>query len=416
MPQNKRASPLAFLRGLFHKTEHRTGETEHTADYSMISAAELIALISGGDKPVSVTQALAIPDFSACVNLIASTVATMPVQLYSEAEGHTAPFSDDRVLLLNDDTGDILNGVQFKSSLVRDYLIYGNGYAYIKRQGNRIISLHYVPAMHVSVQKNTDPIFKDAVFLINGQRYEEYDFLKLCRNSKDGVTGTGLVAEQSELLTAQYKLLVFEKVLASSGGSKKGFLQSDKKLDKPSMDELRQKWKELYSSPDTNVMVLNNGLKYTDANQTSVEMQLCELMREGKDAVYRMCGVPSALLSGTGTDEMWEMFYKTAILSVQKAFEATLNRDLLLYSEKTKLYFAFETKELLKGDTLKRYQAYDIALRAGFMQPDEVRYAEDLEPINLDFIKLGLQDVLYNPKTQQIYTPNTNSFVKMGGK
>ena len=42
------------------------------------------------------------------------------------------------------------------------------------------------------------------------------------------------------------------------------------------------------------------------------------------------------------------------------------------------------------------------------MQIDEVRYREDLEPLELDFIKLGLQDVLYNPKTKEIYTPNTN--------
>ena len=35
-------------------------------------------------------------------------------------------------------------------------------------------------------------------------------------------------------------------------------------------------------------------------------------------------------------------------------------------------------------------------------------YLEDLEPLGLNFIKLGLQDVLFNPETKQIYTPNTN--------
>lgn len=52
--------------------------------------------------------------------------------------------------------------------------------------------------------------------------------------------------------------------------------------------------------------------------------------------------------------------------------------------------------------------AYRTALEANFMQPDEVRFAEDMEPLGLNFIKLGLQDVLYDPKTGAIYTPNTD--------
>ena len=56
----------------------------------------------------------------------------------------------------------------------------------------------------------------------------------------------------------------------------------------------------------------------------------------------------------------------------------------------------------------ERFDAYKTALDANFMQIDEVRYAEDLEPLGLSWVKLGLQDVLYDPKTKRIYTPNTN--------
>ena len=41
---------------------------------------------------------------------------------------------------------------------------------------------------------------------------------------------------------------------------------------------------------------------------------------------------------------------------------------------------------------------------------------EDLEPLDLEFIKLGFQDVLYNPKTKQIYTPNTDKTSVMGAE
>lgn len=42
------------------------------------------------------------------------------------------------------------------------------------------------------------------------------------------------------------------------------------------------------------------------------------------------------------------------------------------------LYWAFDTKELLKGDMKTRFDAYKVALESNFMQIDEVRYQEDL--------------------------------------
>lgn len=55
-----------------------------------------------------------------------------------------------------------------------------------------------------------------------------------------------------------------------------------------------------------------------------------------------------------------------------------------------------------------------LALDANFMQIDEVRYAEDMEPLGLDWIRLGLQDVLYNPKTGELFTPNTGTRLRVG--
>ena len=93
--------------------------------------------------------------------------------------------------------------------------------------------------------------------------------------------------------------------------------------------------------------------------------------------------------------------------------QCALNKDFLLEKEKGKYYWAFDTKELLKGDMKERFDAYKVALDANFMQIDEVRYAEDLEPLGLSWVKLGLQDVLYDPKTKLLYTPNTNQLNRM---
>ena len=50
-------------------------------------------------------------------------------------------------------------------------------------------------------------------------------------------------------------------------------------------------------------------------------------------------------------------------------------------------------------------------IKNNFIQIDEVREMEGLPPLGLDFVKLGLNDVLYYPQKGQVYTPNTNQTV-----
>jgi len=106
---------------------------------------------------------------------------------------------------------------------------------------------------------------------------------------------------------------------------------------------------------------------------------------------------------------------KLATIPLMKAITSVLNRDLLLEKEKDTYYFAFDTKELLKGDMKSRFDAYKVALDANFMQIDEVRYMEDLEELGFNWIRMGLQDVLYNPQTGDIFTMNTGKMENLQG-
>lgn len=41
---------------------------------------------------------------------------------------------------------------------------------------------------------------------------------------------------------------------------------------------------------------------------------------------------------------------------------------------------------------------------------------ENMEPLGIEWLELGLNSVLYNPKTKEIYTPNTDSHQDLGQK
>lgn len=378
----------------------------------------LRGLLGTADE-MTVEKAMNIPAVAGSVNLISGIIAMLPIKLYRESGDHsrTEEIRDDtRLKLLNEETGDLLNSYQMKRAIVRDYLLSGAGYVYVKHHGNRIVSLNYVDCTAVSVSKDYDLINKDARIFVTGGCYFPHEFIIMSRNTKDGVTGTGIVKENAEMLTGIYNMIVFEKQLIRNGGSRKGFLECERKLTQDEMDLLRKKWEELYADYSNGVMILNNGIKFVEASSTSVEMQLNENKQTNSRLIYSILNLSEAVVTGTANDEQNSAAVKSAILPIIKELETAINRACLLESEKERSYFAFDVSELLKGDILKRYQAYQTGLSANFLQPDEVRYKEDLPPLGLDFIKLGLNDVLYNPKTKEVYTPNTNQTASVEGK
>ncbi|MCD7859580.1 MAG: phage portal protein [Firmicutes bacterium] len=393
--------------GLFHRKK-----TENRSDAGEIAEASLLRAMLFGSG-VTKEMALQVPTVSGGIDMIAGLVAGTPVKLYRETSGKAQEVKDDpRVRLLNDETGDTLDANQFWRAMVRDYYTGKGGYAYIHRERRKFKSIHYVDEAQISIQKNTDPIFKDFSIMVDGRSYRPYQFLKVLRNSRDGATGVPLTVESSKLIEVAYQTLCFEAYLVKKGGNKKGFLKSEKALTTEAMAALKEAYSNLYSNSSDNVVVLNRGIDFQESSATSVEMQLNENKVTNAEEFAKIFHISTATIGGQAADT--DGLAKLAAIPLMVAIQCALNRDFLLEKEKGKLYWAFDTKELLKGDMKDRFEAYRTALEANFMQPDEVRFAEDMEPLGLNWIRLGLNDVLYDPKTKQIYTPNTNQTAIMG--
>lgn len=376
-------------------------------------------LLQAGISTDTITkeQALNIPAVSACVEIISDTVASLPIKLYQDLDGKVQEvINDDRIKLLNDETGDTLDSFQYKKAVIEDYLLNGAAYTYINRQRNKIKSLHYVDNQSVSIVSNFDPIFKSNDILVNGGTYRDFEFIKLTRKTKDGATGRGILAENNKMLSVAYNSLDFEESLVKTGGNKRGFLKAASKLAKEAMDQLKAAFSNLYKNNNTeNLIVLNNGLEFVEASQSSVEMQLNENKKTNSIEICKLFVVPPSILDGTASDEVYNNWIKTCILPILIAFQTSLNKDLLLPSEKGSFYFAFDVKELLKGDVSKRYSAYSEAVTAGWISKNEIRYIEDLEPIEgLDIVTMSLGEVIYDIKSKKYFTPNTDSIVSSG--
>mgnify|MGYP002558695552 CR=1 FL=1 len=380
-------------------------EAETKIDENSVDDVLLKAIIGGED--IDREKALTIPAVSSAVGLICDSFAMIPFKLYKktikDGRKQTTEIEDKRTNIINNDTGDTLDGFQFKKAICEDYLLGKGGYAYINRKGNKFLGLNYVKENDISIQKNTDKIFKNYSILVDDKEYRPFNFIKLLRNTKDGASGIGYINEINKSLQTAYKRILYELDLMNTNGNKKGFLKSKSKLDKEGMKSLKEAWND-YFKGNSSCVILNEGMEFQEASNTSVENQLNEKNKTFSDEVKEMFH----------TNKSNEEFIRNTVMPIATAFCTALNRDFLLESEKDYYYFAPDYTELVRCTIKERFEAYKIAIESGFKTRNEVRYLEGDDALDgLDLINISLGSVLLDPKTRQIYTPNTNQMVKM---
>lgn len=393
--------------GLFRRKEKPKERADPGREVDA-SDSLLRALISGTD--VDKTILLQIPAVRGCLEKIAGTVCRLPIKLYRKVDGKVEEITEDaRLRLLNKETGDTLNADEFWRAMLEDYYLGRGAYAYIRKNGiGEYEGLHYVEEEKVSVLKNYDQILKSYSIMVMGKTYHPFEFLKLHRRTKDGAEGIPLWQDNPLIFSVAYNSFVFEEKLVKKGGNKRGFIEAEDRLDKGAIESIKRAWNNLYSNNTDNVVVLNKGAKFKESSNTSVEMQLNENKESNAKDICGMFGFSSRILYGEATEEDRKE-YINAVMSLLNVIETALDKDLLTEKEKESFYFAFDTKELTRGSLKERYEAYALGLTNNFLQIDEVRAKEDMEPLGFKWVRIGLNDVLLDVEKGIVYTPNMNA-------
>ena len=385
-----------------------------TEQEQIVDDVLLQALLNG--ETITREKVMTLPSVNGAVDFISNSIACMPVKLYKSKQGKVEEVEDDRVKMLNGDTGDTLDAFQMKKAMVSDFLLGKGGYCYIRRNRNDVTGLFYVEDSYITIMKVYEPIFKQYEIFVGGFKeeghekeygtYKPWQFIKLLRNTKDGASGTGLTVEVSKALETAYQTLLYQLGMVSTGGNKKGFLKSQRKLGQDEINTLKKAWANLYANSNENVVVLNNGLEFQEASNSAVETQLNESKKTLQDEINALFHI---------YPDDFDRTFKEAIYPIVKAFETALNRDLLLEKEKKNHFFEFDVKEIIRATLKERYEAYKLAKETGFMTLNEIRRRENMEFIEgLDVVNVGLGAVLYDTNKHVYYTPNTDTVGDIG--
>lgn len=372
------------------------------------SVLTLEGLVAYGTK-ITREQALEIPTVAACVGKLADTVARLPIHLHQKVDDKVVEVKGDpRLKQLNGETGDAMNAVEMWTAALSDYFLGRVAWIYIEPQFE---GLHYVDSRSVGIISNADPIFKQFCVNINGQNYYDWQFIKLLRKTRNGWDNVPIQEESATIFSAAYNSIKLENQMNVNGGCKPGFLKSSHTLTKEAADMIRENYNSMYSndggSQKGKVVVLNEGIDFQAVTNTAVELQMNENKKVNSIEICKLFGFPHTIIDGGASEEDKKQFI-SVVVSIVNRIETALDTVMLYEDEKEKgYYWSFDTRELTRGNMKERYEAYAIALEKHFLQIDEVRREEDYEPVGFNFVTMGLGDILLNPETMEVFTPNT---------
>lgn len=351
-----------------------------------------VGLTSGKDVLVSPSTALKIGVVLECVELITNTLSLVSPKIYSEIASGTYVDSTHKLSkTLTVEPYPLYDSTKYYSRMLVFYLLFGNAYARIVRSGSNTMLKILLPGDVEPVIIESNGI-EEHWYKIQGETrpVPQSEMIHIYDLSLDGIKGLSRIMQKANTIKDSGYLQNYGSEMFRNGTQISGILIADStaKIEKEALEYMRQKWENKYSSSVGGIAALPPGYKYEPLkyNLPLSDAQLIEAKKYSVEDIARIFGVPVSLI-GRGdiadnkSDAEYNRFLATTIAPITIMLENEHNRKLFTGKDAGKYYMKFELKGLYRTDMLTRYQAHQIALNTGFMNKDEVRKVEGMNPI-----------------------------------
>ena len=330
---------------------------------------------------VNVTEnsALAISTVYACVHKIASTIASLGLEIYVR-DGRNVEVANVHPAyeLVTSAPNEQQNAFDFWETLLASALMYGCGYAVIQRNA-RGYAEQLVPVSYYDVEvKEVDG---SRVYVVKDMgAYTQDNILEI--SCMGGMSPIRLHRENMGLAKAAQD---FGSEYFGQKGQMTGVLASEQPLRKEQMDVIQNSWNA--SSMNAGTKLLPFGFKYQRITITPDEAQFIETRKFQAEEICRIYNVPTALVqlpsqtTFNNVEQQNLQFARHCIAPWAKRIEQEIDRKLIQRFERPDIYSKFDLSDLYRGDLAARTNYYTQLLQSGVVSINEVRKKENLNPV-----------------------------------
>ena len=360
------------LQGIFR---YRTGKYDTS---SIAEAAGIYSLTKAGSN-ITESNAMAISTVYACVYKIATTIASLGLDVF-ERNGNEVNVANVHPAhdLIKIKPNTYQTAFEFWETITASALIYGMGYAVIERDERGFaIALHCVHASDVDLREVKGErvyIVKDygAVRPENMLEIANLQRMSPIRLHRDNL---GL-AKSAMDFGAEY---------FGQSGQMTGVLTSDQPLKKEQMDLIQGSWNHGAAQAGTKLMPF--GFKYQRISISPDEAQFIETRKFQAEEICRIFSVPPSLVqlpsqtTYNNVEQQNLMFARHTIVPWTQRIEQEVDRKLIPAFQRPEIYTKFRLVDLQRGDTTARANYFTQMLNSGVLSINEVRAEEELNPV-----------------------------------
>lgn len=336
-----------------------------------------------------------------CINVLAQSVASLPLILYERNKDNSKQRATKNPLyrLLNYFPTRHLTRFEWLESIIWHLMLRGNAYCLIETYKGSVQYLEILHPDFVTVEVNSQNTFTYKYYNpTNGQTklYNELDIVHFKLASGDGVYGRGPIQVVKETVGTAISGQEASASFYRNGVRLSGVLEHPKTLGEETNKAIAESFRRAYGGPSNfgKVPVLEEGMKYTPISMTLEQAQFIEGRKFSRSEICGIFQVPPFMI-GDFDKATYSNFEQS-----QTDFVTRCLRPLLVRLEMalTKSLFGMETVDdfaieflmdaLLRGDTKSRYEAYKIASEGGMLTLNEIRDMENRNPFDFGDVTL----------------------------
>ena len=346
---------------------------------------------------MSAETALQHPAVWRAVQLISTTVATLPLKIYRRLpdDGRVPEIAHPLYPLLHQSANAEMSSLTFREVLQRDLLVFGNAFAEVERDGRgRVVALWPLQAKKMTLQRDKDRRLVYSYqpqaqrFTWTGTPGRPAPIFHIRAHSVDGIVGRSPIevarnAIGGALATEEHGYRHF-----ANGASPGGVLQGPRgaRLTDGAHQRLRASWEAAHKgvSRAHRVALLEDGWQFSPISVANRASEWIASRQLNVTDIARLFGLPPSSLydlerATYSNAEQQQIAFSREIAVWLDRWTSEIGRTLI--SDRGRWYAAFTTAALARGDLQSRYTAYSVGRQHGWLSINEVRRLEDMPPI-----------------------------------
>lgn len=345
---------------------------------------------------VSEQRVLGLPAYYRAMAIRSGVEAALPLKVYKRG---TRERIRQRTVL--DSPNPAQKPFGFRQTMKLNEIAWGNAFAKMDRNGADVVvrtwPIHPSRVRVVQVDcTSANPEGK--LFIVRDskggeQRWTSWDVWHVPFMSPDGIQGVSALQAFRESLGSAIAAEDAASSLFANGVRLSGIVKVKKPLkDQASADRVKANFKTKFAGGDNagEVAILDDDSDFTPLTIPPQDAQLLESRSWSVSEIARMVGVMPHMIGdtekstswGTGIEQQFIGWAQTIVYPSTKNYEELVTAALLPGGWDAGSWFAEHSLDgLLKGDSAARAAFYASAIQWGWKSRNEVRAAENLEPV-----------------------------------